>query len=120
MMEGEGYVEISTRDKGLLLSLPIKVRGTMELEKKKPQYEADDAKWTAREAKLDEDYFNDWTERPFPEVSLKLKDVCYTLIVHDHLKEIMWWVALNFLKRTDRQKTLNRRFPEKVSTKKKL
>ena len=43
LMEGEGYLEIWTRDKGLLLSLPIIVRGTLELEKKKPEYEADDA-----------------------------------------------------------------------------
>ena len=120
LMEGEGYLEIWTRDKGLLMSLPIIVKGTLELEKKKPEYEADDARWAAREAKLDEDYFNGWTERPFPEVSVKLKDVCYTLSVHDHLKEIMWWVALNILKRTDGQKALNRRFPDQEPTKKML
>ena len=115
LTEGEGYLEIWTRDKGRLRSLPIIVRRTLELANKKPEYEADDASWAA---KLDEDYFNGWTETPFREVSMKLKDVCYTLSVHDHLKKIVWWVALNILKRTDGQKALNRRFPQKEPTKK--
>ena len=71
------------------------------MEKKKPKYEAYDARCAAREAKLDEYSFNGWTETPFPKVSMKLKNVCYTLTVHDHVKEIMWWVALNIRKRTD-------------------
>ena len=73
--------------------------------------------WAAREAKLDDKYFNGWTESPFPKVSMKLKDVCHTLSVHDHVKEIMWWVALN-IRKNPRQKAMNRRFPEKYPTKK--